>query len=58
MNLLRLINPSLAHVDCSNLLSNYGFLLDSLDSPCNLQSNYAITFLFYLDLMLHACAAR
>ena len=53
MNLLRLINSSLAHVDCSNLLSNHGFLLDSLDSPCNLQSNYAITFLFYLDLMLY-----
>ena len=29
--------------------------LDSLDSSRNLQANYAINFLFYLDLILYAC---
>ena len=31
--------------------------LGSLDSSRNLQTNYAISFLFRLDLILHACAA-
>ena len=29
--------------------------LGSLDSSRNLQENYAISFLFHLDLMLHTC---
>ena len=30
-------------------------LLGSLDSSRNLQANYTISFLFRLDLILHAC---
>ena len=29
--------------------------LGSLDSSCNLQANYANSFLFRLNLILHAC---
>ena len=54
MNLLSLINPSLTHIYCSNLVSNH-VLLDSLDSSRNLQVNYVISFLFRLDLILHVC---
>ena len=32
--------------------------LGSLDSSRNLQANYAISFLFHIDLILHACAAH
>ena len=35
-------------------MSNHG-LLGSLDSSHNLQANYTINFLFYLDLILHTC---
>ena len=31
--------------------------LGSLDSSRDLQANYAISFLFHQDLILHACAA-
>ena len=57
MNLLRLINISLAHVYCSNLVSNHG-LIRLIRFVSNLQTNYAISFLFRLDLILHACAAH
>ena len=53
MNLLRLINSSLAHGYCSNqclIMIELGLL----DLSCNLQTNYAISFLFCLDLILHA----
>ena len=33
-------------------------LLGSLDSSRNLQANYAISFLFHIDLILYACAAH
>jgi len=53
MNLLRLINPSLAYVHCSNLVSIHS-LIRLIDSFCNLQANYTICFLFSLDLILYA----
>ena len=37
-------------------LAHWGSL-DSLDSSRNLQANYAISFLFRLDLVVHACAS-
>ena len=56
MNLLRLINPLLSHVYYSNYCSNLVIMvsLGSLDLSSNLQANYAISFLFRLDLILHA----
>ena len=55
MNLLRLINPSLAYGYCSNLVSNHSLIrLIRFVSSRNLQVNYAISFLFCLDLILHA----
>ena len=35
-----------------------GVALGSLDSSRNLQANYAISFLFRLDLILHTCDAH
>ena len=37
-------------------LAHWGSL-DSLDLSRNLQANYAISFLFRLDLVVHACAS-
>jgi hypothetical protein len=33
-------------------------LLGSKDSSRHLQTNYAISYLFYLHLMLHACVEK
>ena len=52
---MSLSNPSLAHVYCSILVCLIIVLLDSLNSSSNLQANYAISFLFRLDLVLYAC---
>jgi hypothetical protein len=38
-------------------LSNHG-LTSSKDSSRHLQTNYAISYLFYLHLMFHACIQR
>ena len=58
MNLLRLINPSLAHMYysnyCSNLVSNHS-IIRLIRVVSQFQENYAIRFLFCLDLKLHAC---
>ena len=40
----------------ANLVSNHG-LIRLIRFVSNLQANYAISFLFRLDLILHACAA-
>ena len=54
MNLLSLINPSLAHGYCSTTLSNHG-LIRWKDSSRKVIVNYAISFVISLYLILHAC---
>jgi hypothetical protein len=58
MNLLRLINPSVAHMYyrnyCRNLVSNHS-IIRLIRVVSQFQANYAIRFLFCLDLKLHAC---
>ena len=53
---MSIINSSLEHTYCSNLVSNHSLVrLISLNSSRNLQANYIIYFLFRLDLILNAC---
>ena len=51
---MSLINLLLELVYCSNLVSNYS-LIRLIRLSRNLQANYAIHFLFRLDLLLHTC---
>ena len=54
---MNLTNLAVAYIYCSNLVSNHG-LIRLIRFISNLQANYAISFLFRLDLILHACAAH
>ena len=58
MNLLRLINPSITHVYyngyCNNLVSNHS-LIKLIIYLTIYKKNYAIHFLFRLNLILYAC---
>ena len=53
---MSIINSSLEHTYCSNLVSNHSLVrLISLNSSRNLQANYIIYFLFSLNLILYTC---
>jgi hypothetical protein len=54
MNLLNLINPSLAHVYCSITLPNHG-LIRLKKSSRKTVSICAFSFIISLYLILHAC---
>jgi hypothetical protein len=51
MNVLNLVNPSLAYVYCSITLSNYK-LIRLMDSPRKLVSIYTIDFIISINLII------
>jgi hypothetical protein len=53
MNLLRLINLSLAHVYCSMILSNHGMI--RLKKFVSQNTRNVISYFFSLHLILHVC---